>query len=84
MAGAEGVVVAEYDDTNTVTLWKNDQQGNEKRPVLTGKVNIDGAEYKVSLWRRNSDNPKAPVFGGTVEPAEQPAGVGASDNDIPF
>lgn len=77
--------MTDYDETNTITLWKNDQQGNEKRPVLTGKVNIEGVEYKVSLWKRNSDNPKAPVLGGAIESVDQPVAAGvASDDDLPF
>lgn len=67
----EGEKVPDYDNTNTISLWKNDQEGNDKRPILRGTVNVDGRDFKVSLWKRNSDNPKAPVFGGQIEPTDE-------------
>ena len=77
--------MSDYDDTNTISLWKNDVGDNPKRPILRGTVNIEGTEYKVSLWKRNSDNPKAPVFGGAVEPADSNGSASSSsDDDIGF
>ena len=43
-----------YDNTNKISLFKNDKQGNEKRPDYTGKVNVEGKEYTVSMWKRTS------------------------------
>lgn len=61
----------EYDNTNTISLWKNDKDGNEKRPDLTGKLNIDGTDYKVSVWKNDtSENPNRPILRGQVQPAE--------------
>ena len=29
-----------YDNTNTGAMFKNDKQGNEKRPDYTGRINV--------------------------------------------
>lgn len=83
--------MSDYDDTNTGTLFKNDKQGNEKRPDYTGKINIEGREMRLAAWLRTSK--KGNKFmslrvsdmeenGGAQkqEPKRQPA----VDEDIPF
>lgn len=44
----------QYDNTNTGALFKNNKQGNEKRPDYTGTVNVGGAEYWLSAWIKES------------------------------
>ena len=39
--------MAEYDNTNTFTLFKNDKGDNPKRPDYTGNANVDGIEFKI-------------------------------------
>ena len=43
-----------YDNTNTGILFLNDQGDNPKRPNYKGKINVDGIEYPVSGWIRQS------------------------------
>lgn len=43
-----------YDNTNRGVLFPNDKKGNEKRPDLTGDLNVDGVEYKLSAWKKSS------------------------------
>jgi uncharacterized protein (DUF736 family) len=43
-----------YDNTNRGVLFPNDKKGNEKRPDLTGDLNVDGVEYKLSAWKKAS------------------------------
>lgn len=90
---------AQYDDTNTFILFVNDKGDNPKRPDRTGKINIDGVEYKLSGWipRDEDGKPKKdkngnPMLRGQVERADDqpqraskpvPAGDFA-DDDIPF
>lgn len=57
--------MADFDETNTFALFRNDKEGNEKRPDRTGYVNIDGTRYRLSGWDR-----KAGVLGGTVQKQE--------------
>ena len=41
----------EFDPTNTAAIWGNPKQlENEKRPILRGMLNVEGTDYKVSLW----------------------------------
>lgn len=46
--------MADYDNTNTGTLWKNDKGGNERRPDRTGTINVDGVYYNVSGWLKKT------------------------------
>lgn len=39
-----------YDNTNSGAIFKNDKQGNEKRPDYTGKLNVEGKDFYVSAW----------------------------------
>lgn len=43
-----------YDNTNTGAMFKNDKQGNEKRPDYTGKINVEGKDYFLSSWIKES------------------------------
>lgn len=40
----------QYNDDNRGVLFKNDKQGNEKRPDYTGKINVEGKDYQLSAW----------------------------------
>jgi hypothetical protein len=46
--------MSEYDNTNTGALFKNDKQGNEKRPDYRGQLNVGGTDYYLSAWLRTS------------------------------
>lgn len=62
----------EYDNTNTVVIFKTSAESlkeNGKRAILWGRVNIDGVEYKMSLWKR--EGAKGAFYSGPVEPIEQ-------------
>jgi len=60
--------VADYDNTNRGSIWKNDKKETDKHPDFTGSLNVDGKEYWVSAWKRKPDaNDKAPVLSFTVK-----------------
>lgn len=44
----------QYDNNNRGALFKNDKQGNEKRPDYKGDLNVEGVEYRVSAWIKKS------------------------------
>lgn len=48
--------MTDYDDTNQGVLFKNDKEGNEKRPDYTGKVNVNGEEFRLAAWIRTGKN----------------------------
>ena len=84
-----------YDNTNTGALYKNDKEGNAKRPDYRGKLNVEGREYWVSAWIKENQG----VTGGkfmslSMEPKEsqpqqsrppvQPEREMPDGDDIPF
>lgn len=44
--------MAEYDNTNSGALFKNDRRTNDKQPNMRGSINVNGVEYWVSAWTR--------------------------------
>lgn len=85
----------EFDNTNKFVLFPNDKKGNEKAPDLTGKINVDGKEFRLAAWTKTS--PKVAKFlSGVVEAfdpsqkAGEPAGKQGGmegeneENDFPF
>ena len=62
--------MAEFDNTNRGSLFKNDKKTEEKHPDMSGSINIDGIEYWISGWKKKS---KADVgfISLSVRPNEQ-------------
>lgn len=46
--------MAEFDNTNRGSLFKNDKKTEEKHPDMSGSINIDGVEYWISGWKKRS------------------------------
>lgn len=44
----------EFDDTNRGALFRNDKGDNPKRPDYTGEINVEGTDYRLSAWLRES------------------------------
>jgi hypothetical protein len=82
--------MAQYDNTNTFALFKNDKGDNPKRPDYAGTANVDGIEFRISGWIREGKNGK--FISGSVQMKEtqgetrsKPAVEGADDSsDVPF
>ena len=77
---------------NTFSAFVNDKNGNEKKPDWTGKINIDGKEKRVAIWKRKSAS-GIEYLSGTIEepqpaqeekPAEPDKEVAKVDDEIPF
>ena len=79
--------MAEYDNTNTFALFKNDKGDNPKRPDYTGTTNVDGIEFRISGWIR--EGAKGKFISGSVQ-LKDTNSAGASkpvnedDGDVPF
>jgi len=43
---------------NSGSAFLNDKEGNEKRPDYKGSTDIDGEDYYVALWHRESGSGK--------------------------
>lgn len=50
--------MAEFDNTNTGVLFKNNKGDNPKRPDYTGKINIAGKEYRLACWIKTGQSGK--------------------------
>ena len=80
--------MAEYDNTNSFALFKNDKGDNPKRPDYTGKMNVDGINFRISGWVRESANGKfisrsVQLQENTNSEYKKPSLEGA-DEDVPF
>ena len=49
--------MADYDNTNTGVLFKNESD-NEKAPMYKGKINVDGKDYELAAWIREGKSGK--------------------------
>jgi hypothetical protein len=72
-------------------LFKNDKQGNEKRPDYTGNCMVDGFEYKMSAWVKEGANGKfmSVTFqrkdeAKEAKPVIKVGSVAQDDGDVPF
>lgn len=84
----------QYDNNLSGVLFKNDKDGNEKRPDYKGSAEIEGVQYWVSAWIR--DGAKGKFMSMKYEAKEKqqaqqsqapkPASVDDFDDglDIPF
>lgn len=53
--------MAEYDDTDRGAMFRNDKQGNEKRPDYRGSLDVCGVAYWISGWIKEAGpNSKKP------------------------
>ena len=80
--------MAQYDNTNTFALFKNDKGDNPKRPDYAGTANVDGIEFRISGWIREGKNGKfisgaVAIVEAKAEERAKPAVEGA-DEDVPF
>lgn len=76
--------MAEYDNTNTFALFKNELGDNPKKPNYTGSANIDGIEFRIAGWIREGKNGKfisgtVQLKEGDVKPKQETV-----DEDVPF
>jgi hypothetical protein len=63
--------MADYDNTNRGSIWKNDKKETENHPDFTGSLNVNGQEFWVSAWKRKPDaSEKAPALSFSIKPKE--------------
>ena len=78
--------MAEYDNTNTFALFKNNKGDNPKRPDYTGNLNVDGIEFRISGWIREGANGK--FISGSVQLKEEKKTENTvettTEEDVPF
>jgi hypothetical protein len=61
--------MAEYDNTNRFTLFKNERKESDKHADYTGTLNVDGTEYFLNAWLKEGS--KGKFFSGNIKRKEQ-------------
>ena len=80
-----------YDNTNTGALFKNDDKKTDKHPGYTGTINVDGKEYWLAGWVKESKAGQK-YFSLAVKPKdakpepkqEKRGSIHDMDEDLPF
>ena len=79
--------MSDYDNTNSGALFKNDSD-NANAPNYKGKLNVEGKDYDISAWIKESKAGKKYMSLSVQEPWEPaepaPGSNDISDEDIPF
>lgn len=85
--------MAEYDNRNTFTLFRNTRKENEKHADFNGTfTDKNGVEHWVNAWSKTPKNGGEKFLSGTMKPKEDrgaapPAKAparAAIDDDVPF
>ena len=61
----------EYDNTNRGALYKNDRKEQETHADYNGKINIEGVEYWLNAWIKESKEDGRKFFSLSVKPKQQ-------------
>jgi hypothetical protein len=77
-----------YDNTNSGALFRDTEKKSEKAPDYTGKLDVDGREYRIAGWLKDGKRGKFLSL-KISEPRAQQAtasnpGGGDLDEEIPF
>ena len=62
--------MSDYNNTNSGTLFKNDDKQTDKHPDYRGQINVGGTEYWLSAWVKVSKK-GAKFMSLSVQPKEQ-------------
>jgi len=88
--------MAEYDNTNRGTLFKNDKKTTDKHPDYKGSINVDGCEFWLSAWIKEGKSGKFMSLSVTTKESPQqaaplrkaeptkPTSVADLDDDLAF
>jgi uncharacterized protein (DUF736 family) len=85
--------VKEYDNNNRGVLFKNDKDGNDKRPDYRGSATINGVDLNISAWIKRSQKTGDAYMSLSFEPKKAAAPKRApvmdetpfkDDADLPF
>ena len=65
--------MAEYDNTDKGSLFKNKDRKSDKHPEYNGSINIQGVEYWLSAWVKESKKDGSKYFSLAVKQKEKQA-----------
>lgn len=78
--------MSDYDDTNRGALFRNERQKHDRQPGYTGRLNVEGVEYWLAAWVKESRGGKK-YFSMSIKPVEEDSNHSNStdtDDDAPF
>ena len=89
---------AKKDNTNRGAAWRNDDaippakfsvNSENRKPQFTGSLDVEGKQYRLSIWTRETDKPEMgkngkPLPNLTFAIPNQNEEPGLTDDDIPF
>jgi len=84
--------MAEYDNTNRGSLFKNTKKEEDRHPDYNGSINVEGTEYWLNAWIKESKKDGTKFFSLSVkEKTDSPRQSSAptrkkkdEDSDLPF
>jgi uncharacterized protein (DUF736 family) len=86
--------MSDYDNTNRGALFRNNRKEQPNHPDHTGTLNVDGKDYYVSAWIKESKKDGKKFFSLSVKekgvnapprtPQAAENGTPDFDDDIPF
>jgi hypothetical protein len=88
--------MAEYDNTNSGAIFRNEEKQDEKHADYNGSLNVEGVEYWVNGWIKTSNKTgkkfmslsvKPKLSKSMMAPKPEPKGMEAiqgMSSDIPF
>tara|TARA_Y100001937_G_scaffold113931_1_gene163145 strand:- start:280 stop:510 length:231 start_codon:yes stop_codon:yes gene_type:complete len=75
----------EYDNTNKGVLFVNDGKDtnnpDDKKPDMTGKLNVDGAEFRIAAWKKVATNSGKAFLSLSINLADN---LKSEDDGMPF
>lgn len=84
--------MADYDNTNRGSLFKNTKKEEDRHPDYNGSINVEGTEYWLNAWIKESKKDGTKFFSLSVKekqdsPRQSSAPTRkakADDSDLPF
>lgn len=76
-----------YDNTNSGVLFKNDRRETDRHPEYTGNGNLNGVEFWINAWVKESKNGKkffSFSFREKQQRGEESQETQYDDGDTPF
>ena len=83
--------MAEYDNTNRGSLFKNTKKEEDRHPDYNGSINVEGTEYWLNAWIKESKKDGTKFFSLSVKEKQDsprqssaPTRKTKTDDDLPF
>jgi hypothetical protein len=70
--------MAEYDNTNTGALFKNNRRTSPTQPEWNGSSNIEGVEYWINAWVKESKKDGSKFFSVSYRRKDAPAATASA------